>query len=90
MSPPQNESSFCRGHPLIAVFAHRLDVGKTLMLKPMDARRKRPLSFPFDLCMEIRQKWKAHLSWRAMVGKITLIEARSINSNSSTYAGQEN
>ena len=74
MSPPQKESSFYRGHPLIAVFAHRLDVSKTLMPKLMDARRKRPLSFPFDLRMEIRQKWKALLSWRAMVGKIMPIE----------------
>ncbi len=32
--------------------------------------------FPFllNLCMEIRKKWKAHLSWGVMAGKVPLIE----------------
>ncbi len=49
MSRPQRDSwllSLARGHPLIAIFTHPLNVSITCMLKPMNTRKKIAFSTP--------------------------------------------
>ncbi len=49
MSRPQRDSwlsSLARGHPLIAIFKHPLNVSITSMLKPMNMRKKIAFSTP--------------------------------------------
>ncbi len=44
------------------------------MLESMDAGGKLLFPFLLNLRMEIRKKWKAHLSWGVMARKVPLIE----------------
>ncbi len=75
-----------RGHPLIAIFTHPLNVSITSMLKTMNMR-KNAFSTPSQPpTWRFRKKRKARSSWGFMARKIILW---SITSNNSSYAVQE-
>ncbi len=59
-----------RGHPLIAIFTHPLNISITSMLKPMNTRKNGFFPLLLNLHIEIYEERKARSSWGFMARKI--------------------